>query len=65
MNKAQVEIRSAGSIVQFVPLTKRAMAWFEENVASEPWQWLNGALCVDRRMSDGLIVGLEAAGLLA
>jgi hypothetical protein len=38
-----------GSIVSIMPITEAALKWIDENVVCEPWQWLGGALCVDRR----------------
>ncbi len=42
-------IADHGSIISIVPITEAALKWIDENVVSEPWQWLGGALCVDRR----------------
>ncbi len=36
-----------GSVIAIVPLTPAAISWIDDNVVSEPWQWLGGALCVD------------------
>jgi hypothetical protein len=36
--------------------------WIDENVVCEPWQWLGGALCVDRRYARDLSDEIAAAG---
>ena len=51
-----------GSISAIVPLTEAAVKWIDENVVSEPWQWLGGALCVDRRCARDLTDVIAAAG---
>jgi hypothetical protein len=51
-----------GSIIAIVPLTKAAIKWIDENVVSEPWQWLGGALCVDPRYARDLTDAIAAAG---
>jgi len=40
-------ITDHGSVIAIVPLTPAAVQWINNNVASEPWQWLGGVLCVD------------------
>jgi hypothetical protein len=53
-----------GSVVGFTPMTEKAkQATGKEGViASEPWQWLDGNLMVDHRMSDDLIENLQNDG---
>ena len=61
--KADVHVRNAGSIVQFVLVTDEARAWVDENVATEGWQWLgNMTLNVDPRMAGQLAQGMQEAG---
>ena len=43
-------ITDHGSIIAIVPLTPAAIEWIDENVASEPWQWLGGILWSTRTM---------------
>ena len=43
------QIADHGSIILIKPVSEAAGACVDENVASEPWQWLGGALCVDIR----------------
>jgi hypothetical protein len=54
-------IADHGSIISIVPITEAALKWIN-NVASEPWQWLGGALCVDRRYARDLTDQIAAAG---
>lgn len=51
-----------GSIIMLWPLSREASDWVEENVQSEPWQWLGEALCVDHRMARGLIDAVITEG---
>ncbi len=55
-------IADHGSIISIVPITEAALKWIDENVVSEPWQWLGGALCVDHRYAGDLIDEIAAAG---
>jgi hypothetical protein len=34
----------------------------DENVVAEPWQWVEGALCVETRFARDLIIEIEEAG---
>ena len=55
-------IADHGSIVSIMPMTQAALKWIDENVVSEPWQWLGGALCVDLRYARDLTDEIAAAG---
>jgi hypothetical protein len=55
-------IADHGSIISIVPNSEAALKWIDENVASEPWQWLRGALCVDRRYARDPTDEIAAAG---
>jgi hypothetical protein len=44
------------------PLNEAARQWLDENVVSEPWQWVHGALCVEARFARDLIIEIAAAG---
>ena len=55
-------IADHGSIVSIMPISEAALKWIDENVVCEPWQWLGGALCVDRRYARYLTDGIAAAG---
>jgi hypothetical protein len=46
----------------FTPVSEAARRWIDENVVSEPWQWLGDALCVDIRCARDLIDEIAAAG---
>ena len=63
MNKPDVLVRNEGTVFVFSPLTARAKQWFDENVQSEPWQWLGDALVVEHRFAWGLGQGMKDAGL--
>jgi hypothetical protein len=56
-------IEDHGSIVVVQPLTPQAGEWIEENVPTEPWQWLGGGLCVEHRYAEPLIEGIVEDGL--
>jgi hypothetical protein len=51
-----------GSIVMLRPNTDAAREWLDENVESESWQWQGPFLCMDARMAQPLIEGIEAEG---
>ena len=57
-----VTVRDEGTIVQFIPNSDAARAWFKENVQAEGWQWMGPALCVDARPAQDLAQRLEEEG---
>ena len=56
------QIADYGSIISIQPLNGAARQWLYENVVSEPWQWVEGALCVEARFARDLIIEIEEAG---
>jgi hypothetical protein len=44
------------------PLNEAARQWLDENVVAEPWQWVQGALCVEARFARDLLIEIEQAG---
>ena len=50
------------SIFLIRPLNEAARQWLDENVVSEPWQWVQGALCVDARLARDLVTEITEAG---
>jgi hypothetical protein len=55
-------ISDQDSIFLIRPLNEAARQWLDENVVSEPWQWVQGALCVEARFARDLIIEIEEAG---
>jgi hypothetical protein len=55
-------ISEHGSILAIKPVSDAARQWLDENVVSEPWQWIDGALCVEFRFARDLIAEIDAAG---
>ncbi len=45
------------------PKTEAAKNWIDENVKTEPWQWLAGNLAVDHHFIEDLELGMLDAGL--
>ena len=56
------QITDQSSIFLIRPLNPAARQWLDENVVSELWQWLEGALCVEARFARDLIIEIEQAG---
>jgi hypothetical protein len=56
------QIADHGSIISIKPVSEAARSWVDENVVSEPWQWLGGGLCVDIRCARNLIDEIAAEG---
>ena len=56
------QIADHGTIISIRPLNEAARQWLDENVVSEPWQWVQGALCVETRFARDLVVEIEEAG---
>ena len=59
-----VLVSNAGTVFVFCPLTCAAKQWVDENVQSEPWQWLGASLVVETRFAWGLAIGMKDAGLV-
>jgi hypothetical protein len=55
-------VENHGSIVLLRPVSPGAVAWLEENVASEPWQWTGGALACEPRTVGPVVRGLLEDG---
>ena len=53
------EIKKAGSIVLFEPLTEWASEWWEENV--EDSQMIGGAYAVEHRYAEDIATGITEA----
>ena len=56
------QIADHGSIISIRPLNEVACQWLHENVVSESWQWVQGALYVEPRFARALIIEIEEAG---
>ena len=56
------QITDQGSIFLIRPLNEAARQWLDENVVSEPWQWVQGALCADARFTRELVAEITDAG---
>jgi hypothetical protein len=59
---ADFQIANHGSIISIKPVSEAARTWIDENVVSEPWQWLGGALCVDIRCARDFIDEIATDG---
>lgn len=54
----------SGSLVIFEPQNEEARAWIDENVETEPWQWMGLCLVVDWLYAGDLYEGLWDAGFV-
>jgi hypothetical protein len=61
--RIDVSVEYHGTIVTFGLLSTAARAFVADEVKAEPWQFLGGRLCVDRRCADALVAGMVEAGL--
>ena len=55
------QIADHGTVISIRPLNETASQWLDENVVSEPWQWVQSALCVEARFARDLIIEIEEA----
>jgi hypothetical protein len=60
---ADVVVRNHGTVVLFELRSPAAREWVDENVQTEPWQWLGRSLGVDHRFAGQLTDGMIDAGL--
>ena len=56
------QIADHGTVISIRPLNDAARQWLDETVVSEPWQWVQGALCVEARFARDLLKEIEEAG---
>jgi hypothetical protein len=61
-NMSDFQIADHGTVISIRPLNDAAREWLNENVVSEPWQWVQGALCVEARFARDLLKEIEEAG---
>ena len=56
------QIADHGTIIAIRPLNDAACQWLDQNVVSEPWQWVQGALCIETRFARDLVCEIAEAG---
>ena len=56
------QIADHETVISIRPLNDAARQWLDENVVSEPWQWVQGALCIDARFARELVAEITDAG---
>ena len=55
MTLEDFEVADCGTVVLVTPLTAKAKQWVDENVYTEPWQWLGGGFACEPRLAEGLL----------
>lgn len=58
-----VTVTDHGSIVAFTFNSDAAREFADEQIQAGPWQYFGGALCVDARFAEGLVIGIQDDGL--
>ena len=61
--EADIVVENHGSVVMLRAMTRTAALWLQDNVVSEPWQWMGNAVAAEPRMVQAVIDGAEAEGL--
>jgi hypothetical protein len=61
--QADFHLINHGSIMTFAPLTPAAQEWWDENVPTEPWQWMGGACAVEPRYAEPIVEGILEEGM--
>jgi hypothetical protein len=62
-SKLDVSVERHGTVITFALLSTTARVFVADEVKAEPWQFLGGRLCVDRRCAGPLLDGMVDAGL--
>ncbi len=57
-------VENHGSIIRIVPVNELATEWLHERCATEPWQWMGKALCIDHRPAGDLLAVMAQAGVV-
>ncbi len=58
-NEIDIQINDQGSIIMFTPVSEFAKEWVNNNCYIESWQWMGSSFCVDHRIAEQLIEGME------
>jgi len=51
------------TVYGLTPVSEEAKQWIDDNVASEPWQWLGRSLVIENRYLADIIEGMVNDGL--
>lgn len=46
------------------PKSETAKQWIDENVQTEPWQWLGDSLAIDHHYIDTIATAIQEVGLI-
>ena len=57
-------IRDEGSIFMVRPVSDAGKQWIDDNVPTEPWQWVEEAFSVGHRYITDIIDGMLADGIV-
>ena len=58
-----IRFENHGSVALCVPLTDVGREWISDNVQTESWQWMSGALAMEPRYVHALTKGMIYDGL--
>ncbi len=61
--EADIRVEDHGTVALVIPMTDAGRKWITDNVETESWQWLGGALAVEPRCVDSLAAGMSGDGL--
>ncbi len=62
MTDFTISYRAGSTLGQLTPENDSAKSWLDDNVQSEPYQWLGKSLCIEPRYIENLMAGIEDAG---
>ena len=62
--QGRILVRDEGTIIMLCPANAEAQEWLDEHVEAEAWQYMGEWLCVDRRMAEPLLEGMQEAGIV-
>jgi hypothetical protein len=57
-------VENHGSVALLRPMTDAGREWIDENVPTEGWQWLGGALSCEPRYVENIVEGATGDGLV-
>lgn len=62
-----LRIRNHGTVVTLEPVSERGRSWMDDNLVTEPWQWLGSTLGIEHRLAPSVVQsaicdGLEVTG---
>jgi hypothetical protein len=58
-----IQTSDCGAIVLLIGETAAGLAWLQENLCTEPWQWLGPSIAIEPRAVADILAGARDDGM--